>query len=138
MVLESVELLDRQIEALSQMLVGLRAERDALEAHDIAALNTAMDAKTVCMARLEAIAAELDDLPRSEHPDVQARRETVHSLSTECCGLNAANGLKITGRQRFVTGALDALGVGPGLPVTYGPDGSNRQADAARKTLASV
>jgi len=134
----TIELLDRQVDALGAMLAGLDAERDALVARRLDALNAAMDTKTECMARLEAIVGKLDGLPEFEDNDVIARRAQITVLSEQCRELNEANGMLIAGQQRFVTGALEALHFNDRTTATYGPDGENRQPSNLRKDLASA
>lgn len=124
---------------MAQMLLGLEAERDALKARDLDALNKAMDTKTECLAKLAALASEIDGGASSGEEEGSAeRREHVKILSEQCRDLNLANGLLISGQQRFVAGALTALHVETGDPATYGPDGTNRQSEKLRKHRASV
>jgi flagellar biosynthesis/type III secretory pathway chaperone len=131
----TVELLDRQSEALGRMLAGLEAEQSALRARDIDALNAAMDLKTECMAQLESLAAKLGSVANAAAADRQTleRREDIRALSEQCRELNEANGLLITGRQNFVTGALGALGIGAAGNSTYGPDGANLRREKLRQ-----
>ncbi|MFW2405468.1 MAG: flagella synthesis protein FlgN [Gammaproteobacteria bacterium] len=131
----TAELLDRQIEALGQMLAGLEAERSALKSRDIEALNVAMDLKTECMAQLESLAAKLGNAPTPTGSDalISERREHIRALSDQCRELNEANGRLITGQQNFVTGALGALGIGAAGHSTYGPDGVNLQREKLRQ-----
>ncbi|MFQ5635110.1 MAG: flagella synthesis protein FlgN [Gammaproteobacteria bacterium] len=135
-----VELLDRQIEALGHMLLGLEAEQKALESRDLDALNSAMDVKTGCMARLETTARELAAIPARHGEDVSLteRREHVRVLSDRCRELNDTNGLLITGQQRFVAGALGVLQIDARQPATYGPSGANPQTGQSRNRLASA
>lgn len=136
----AADLLDRQVEALGRMLAGLEAERQALRARDIEALNASMDIKTECMAQLERLAGELDGITvdMDSDPAVVERRTHVRALSEQCRQVNEANGLLITGRQNFVTGALGALGVGAAGNSIYGPDGANVHRDKLRQHQLTV
>lgn len=134
-----IELLDRQVEALGRMLAGLAAERSALESRDLDALNAAMDVKTECMAQLQMMDATLERVHAADDDAaIAGRRRRVAELSEQCRDLNATNGLLITGQHRFVAGALGALGLGPGGPATYGPDGVGRHSELVRKDRASA
>ena len=136
----TVDLLDRQIEALGRMLAGLEAEQQALRARDIDALNASMDIKTECMAQLERLADEIDGHSDESgfDPAIVERRTHVRALGEQCRQINEANGLLITGQQNFITGALGALGVGAAGNTTYGPDGANVQRDKLRQHHLTV
>lgn len=139
-------LLDRQLQALDQVLELLGDEHDALLGRDVARLELVTGSKAEALARADelerrrlALAPTLSDMERyAQDPEISGRWDRLLDLTRQCRERNDANGRLIRRQQARVESALGLLRGenASGDRDLYGPDGGQRR--GGRTPLASV
>ncbi len=140
------ELLDQQLAALESVLNVLAREQTALEARDVAALESLTAEKQehlAAAAGLEQQRRELAPSPAAmetlaESPAIAERWARLLELTRACRDHNEANGRIIRRQQRRVESTLTLMrGQGEQTDV-YGPDGADPAVRTWRLPMTSV